>query len=180
MAYPVLAVIYAGGIAALAAGRYDMLHVCLTTRVRRNRPRNEKAAPILLPVVAEVTEIFRAFRALPGMAQKYVPRSEHQLVALQPVVEDQLFLGRGYQDLFDQFEIMLALVHADLKPGVNTPYCGPPGRFAYEERNVLGGGKPFTAFVKSVRARGQAWPGFAAGFFSGSVRGSGPGLCGPD
>jgi hypothetical protein len=74
-AYPVLAVIYAGGIAALAAEQYHMLRVCLTTPVRRDRSRNEEATPILLSVVAEVTAIFNAFKALPGMAQKYVPRS---------------------------------------------------------------------------------------------------------
>jgi hypothetical protein len=169
MAYPVLAVMYAGGIAALAAERYDMLRVCLTTPVRWNQSRGEQAAPILIPVVAEVTNIFNAFKALPGMAQKYVPRSEHHLVALQPIVEDQLFLGRGYQDLFDQFEIMLALVHADLGPDGLTRYWGPPGRFAYEERSILGRGKPFTAFFESVRAQGQAWPGFSVGFFNGSL-----------
>jgi hypothetical protein len=167
-AYPVLAVIYAGGIAALAAEQYHMLRVCLTTPVRRDRSRNEEATPILLSAVAEVTAIFNAFKALPGMAQKYVPRSEHQLVALQPIVEDQLFLGQSYEDLFDQFEIMLALVYADLNPSSFHPYWGPPGRFAYKERSVFGGGKPFTAFVESVRAQGQAWPGFAAGFFRGS------------
>ena len=104
-AYPVLAVMYAGGIAALAAGRYDMLRICLTTPVRWDRSRSEQAAPILIPVVLEVTNIFDAFKALPGMANRYVPRSEHQLAALQPIVEDHLFLGRSYQDLFDQFEI---------------------------------------------------------------------------
>jgi hypothetical protein len=168
MAYPALAVMYAGGIAALAAGRYDMLRVCLTTPVIWSRSRNETALPILLPVVAAITENYSGFKALPGMDRKYVPRSEHQLVALQPIVEDQLFLGRSYQDLFDQFEIMLALVYADLKPGAFSPYWGPPGRFAYEERSLIGR-KPFTAFVESVRAQGQAWPGFAAGFFNGSL-----------
>ena len=169
MAYPVLAVMYAGGIAALAAGRFDMLRVCLTTPVFWDRSRSEQAVPILIPVVAEVTSIFNAFKTLPGMAQKYVPRSEHQLAALQPIVEDQLFLRRNYQDLFDQFEIMLALVHADLRPGGFSPFWGPPGRFAYEERSLLGGRKPFAAFVESVRAQGQAWPGLAVGFFNGSL-----------
>ena len=169
MAYPVLAVMYAGGIAAFAAGRFDMLRACLTTPVIWDHSRREQTVPIVLPVVAEVTNIFNAFRVLPGMAQKYVPRSEHQLAALQPIVEDQLFLGRKYQDLFDQFEIMLALVHADLTPGGVFPFWGPPGRFAYEERSPFGERKPFTAFVNSVRAQGQSWPGFSFGFFDGAL-----------
>jgi uncharacterized caspase-like protein len=169
MAYPVLAVIYAGGIAALAAARYDMLRVCLTTPVRWVRYPRDQAMPILIPVVAEITKVFDQFRALPGQAKKYVPRSEHQLVVLQPIVEDQLFLGRSYQDLFDQFEIMLALVYADLSPGSVLPFWGPPGRFAYEERSIFVDSKPFTTFVASVREHGQAWPGFSAGFFNGSL-----------
>jgi hypothetical protein len=169
MAYPVLAVMYAGGIAALAAGRYDMLHICLTTPIRWNRSQSEQATPILIPAVVQITSIFNEFKSLPGMAQKYVPRSEHQLAALQPIIEDQLFLGLRYEDLFDQFEIMLALVYADLSPGGFTQYWGPPGRFAYEERSILGRGKPFSAFVEAVHAQGQTWPGFAAGFFNGSL-----------
>jgi hypothetical protein len=100
------------------------------------------------------------------MERKYFPRSEHQLIALQPIIEDQLFLGRKYEDLFDQFEILLALVFADLKPSQHGHHWGPPGRFAYKER-AIGGEKPFTAFVEMVRAGG--WRGFAAGFFNGSV-----------
>ena len=122
LAYPVLGVMYAGGISALAAGRYDMLRICLTTPVLWDRSRNEKARPILLPVVAAVTDIFNAFIALPGMDRKYVPRSEHQLVALQHVVEDQLFLGRSYQDLFDQFEIRAVARNA---PAAALPYSNP-------------------------------------------------------
>ncbi len=168
-AYPVAAVIYAAGIGAMAAGRYDMLRIVLLTLVRWDRNRRDQQEPILVPVVREITAIFKEFKVLPGMAERYVPRSEHQLTALQPLVEDQLFLGGRYEEMYDQFEIMLALVHADVRGGGFTKFWGPPGRFAYEERSVLGGGKPFTAFVTAVRAQGQAWPGFAAGFFNGSL-----------
>ncbi|UNC15905.1 caspase family protein [Acidiphilium multivorum] len=169
MAYPVVAVMYAGGVAALAAGRYDMLHICLTTQVRWGALRSAPAAPILLPIINEITSIFNGFKALPGLEQKYVPRSEHQLRTLQPIVEDQLFLGLRYEDLFDQFEIMLALVCADLAPPGHTAYWGPPGRFAYLERSLISGIKPFSTFVETVRTQGQSWPGFAAGFFNGSL-----------
>ena len=168
-AYPVLAMIYAAGIAALAGERYDMLHTTLLTPVRWSRSQRQESRPIILPIVGEVTSIFNNFKSMPGAGDKYVPRNEHQLAALQPVIEDQLFLGRGYEELFDQFEIMLALVHADISPGLVSPYWGPPGRFAYKERSYINDEKPFTAFVNSVRALGQAWPGFAVGFFNGSL-----------
>jgi hypothetical protein len=160
---------YAGGISALAANRYEMLRACLLTPVRWERSRREAPAPIVVPIVSEVTSIFSAFKALPEMKDKYVPRSEHQIQALQPVIEDQLFLGRTYEEFFDQFEIMLALVHGDVNGGTISPFWGPPGRFAYKERSPISGQKPFTAFVSSVKDQGQAWPGFNAGFFGGSI-----------
>jgi hypothetical protein len=167
--YPVIALIYAGGISALAAGRYDMLRTCLLTPVRWAGSQRVEPVPIIIPVVAEVTHIFGAFKHLPGMAKKYLPRSEHQLAALQPIIEDQLFLGRSYEELFDQFEIMLALVHGDVNGGTVSPFWGPPGRFAYKERSRFSGEKPFTVFVNNVKAQGQAWPGFSVGFFGGSI-----------
>jgi uncharacterized caspase-like protein len=167
--YPVLALMYAGGVSALAANRYDMLKTCLLTRVRWGRSRREEPEPIIDPVVSEITSIINAFKALPEMQNKYVPRSEHQLAALQPIIEDQLFLGRSYEELFDQFEIMLALVYGDLNGGTISPFWGPPGRFAYKERSIFSGEKPFTAFVGAVKAQGDEWPGFAVGFFGGSM-----------
>ena len=153
----------------MAAGRYDMLRTCLLTPVRWARSQRVEPVPIIVPVVADITEIFKAFKALPGMAKEYLPRSEHQLAALQPIIEDQLFLGRSYEELFDRFEIMLALVHGDVNGGTLSPFWGPPGRFAYKERSRFSGEKPFTAFVNTVKARGQAWQGFSVGFFGGSI-----------
>jgi uncharacterized caspase-like protein len=166
-AYPILAMMYAGGISSLAAGRYDMLRACLLTPVRWARSQREEPVPIIVPTVREVTSISGAFKALPGMQNKYVPRSQHQFTALQPIIEDQLFLGRSYEELFDQFEVMLALVHGDVKGGFDQ-FWGPPGRFAYKERSIASDEKTFTAFVNSVKAQGQAWPAFSARFFGGS------------
>ena len=167
-AYPVLAVMYAAGIGALAANRYDMLHAALLTPVRWSRLQRSEPFPIVVPIAMEVTDIFNNFKQLPGLENKYLPRSEHMLTALQPIIEDELFLGRSYEDLFDQFEIMLALVYADVGKSFSA-FWGPPGRFSYLERSVMASSKPLTAFVENVRQQGQAWPGFAAGFFNGSL-----------
>ena len=89
---------------------------------------------------------------------------------LQPVLEDQLLLGRNYETLFDQFEIMLALVYGDIK--YETPLqhmWGPPGRFAWKERGRGGGGAPFTKFVTDAKAKGQNGEALKEGFFRGSA-----------
>lgn len=74
-AYPVLEVMYAAGIAALAANRFDMLYVALLTPVRWSRSQRDDLRPIVLPVTGEVTEVFNNFKQIPGLENKYVPRS---------------------------------------------------------------------------------------------------------
>ena len=91
--------------------------------------------PVVVPVIDELTEIVDSFKMLPDMEQKYVARSEHIFRRLQPVLEDQLFLGRSYEALFDEFEILMALTYADLcDEDPEAHVWGPPGRFAWKER----------------------------------------------
>lgn len=101
--YPVLLLIYATGISALAAGRLSALRVALLAPVPTERTRvgEGPSPPVILPTIDSLTEIVDTFRMLPDMERKYVPRSEHIFKRLQPVLEDQLFLGRSYESLFD-------------------------------------------------------------------------------
>ena len=57
----------------------------------------------------------KAFSQLPGHKRHYVPCSEYLFKLLQPMLDDILFLGRDYEQYFDRFEVLLALVHADLE-----------------------------------------------------------------
>ena len=120
-------------------------------------------SPVVLPVILELTDIVEDFKRLPDMERKYVPRSEHLYKKLQPVLEDQLFLGRRYEVLFDQFEILLALTFADLRDDDPAQgVWGPPGRFAWKERRHRG---VFTDFVNQAKSQGDDWGALKAGFF---------------
>jgi hypothetical protein len=169
--YPSLILMYAAGISALAGSRFDTLRAALLTGVYTPRPLlNLDRSPVVLPTIAELTEIVEQFKRLPDMGTKYVPRSEHIYKRLQPVIEDQLFLGRRYDSIFDQFEIILALTFADLRdedPAVHV--WGPPGRFAWKERG-RGSGRPvFTDFINQAKAQGNQWPLLKEGFFRRSA-----------
>jgi hypothetical protein len=91
------------------------------------------------------------------------------LSALQPLIEDELFLGKRYEDVFDKFEIMLALVFADLRGGITHRTWGPPGRFAWKEGSFNSNGGPFTRFVEAAKKLGEGWPPLKEGFFQGSA-----------
>jgi Caspase domain len=167
--YPILVLMYAGGITALAEQRYDILHVCLLTPVTGDRLSPRKIEPLILPTITALTEIIDDFKTLPGLKQRYTPRSDHLFQALQPVLEDQLFLGKSYEMLFDQFEVLLALTFADVRAGDPIGHVwGPPGRFAWQHERH-GDRAPFARVVAEAEREKTAWGPLRAGMFRGSI-----------
>jgi hypothetical protein len=82
---------YAVGISALAAKRYDALWVALCAPVySEQRILDQANPPAVLPVIGNLTEIVEQFKRLPDMDKKFVPRSEHIYKKLQPAIEDEL------------------------------------------------------------------------------------------
>jgi hypothetical protein len=167
--YPVLMLMYAAGIAALATDRFSTFRAAVLTPVYAPQPLSgQETSPIVLPVISELTEIAEAFKSLPDMERKYVPRSEHLYKKLQPMLEDELFLGRRYELLFDQFEMFLALSFADLRDDDPESHVwGPPGRFAWKQRRHQ---SVYTNFVNGAKAQGDHWGPLKVGFFRGSAK----------
>lgn len=104
--YPVIAIMYAAGISALSARRYAALHVLLATKVRTNQlvvALGEK--PIAVAAINGIRNIEDDFRRLPGHSSHAYARSEYLHEYLKPLLDDVLFLGEGYELLFDRFEL---------------------------------------------------------------------------
>ena len=166
--YPVLLLMYATGISALATRRFNVLHTALYTEIWLPRPlQHRDHAPLVLPVGWEMTDIVELFKMLPGMERRYYARSDHVHKRLQPILEDQLFLGKSYESLFDTFEIFFALAFADVRDE-STGVWGPPGRFMLKERGMLSNERPYTQFIEKAKARGDQWEPLKAGFFQNS------------
>ena len=86
------------------------------------------------------------------MDRRRTPRSDHLYARFQSILEDQLFLGRKYDELFDEFEMILALTFADLRDDDLAQHVwGPPGRFAWKERGI-DADNVFTRFVNQAKA----------------------------
>ena len=169
--YPTLVLMYGVGIAALAGRNYQSLRSALLTPVYTKIPLlNQNKSPVVLPTITELTDITDNFKKLPGLEQRYFPRSDHLYAILQPVMEDQFFLGKKYDELFDEFEIILALTFADLRDDDPEQHVwGPPGRFAYKERSRFSDDPVFSRFVDQIEVRGQDWELLRLGFFKGSA-----------
>ena len=106
-----------------------------------------------------------AFKKLPGHERHFSPMSEYLFKRVQPYVEDQLFLGKRYEALFDRLELFMALSTADL----DDSFWGHPGRYAWKYRSRTADSSPFQELVAEAQSAGDDWPPLTAGFFRGSI-----------
>ena len=163
--YPILSLLYSAGISALSAHRYDTLAACMQAPVYTG-PRH-KRDPIVVPTISALTDIVDVFKLLPGYERNYVSRSEYFFKHFQPMLEDQLLLGRSYEPLFDQFEVLLALIFADLTAGTPIDHVwGPPGRFGW--KHPRGQPSPYNQIVNEARLAGTNWEPIRVGLFQSS------------
>lgn len=166
--YPLLLLSYSGGIAAVAAGKYENLRAILETKVRSHRSPSE-IKPLVSAYLDLLTDSHDAFKTIPGHERNYVPRSEYLFKLLQPALDDILFLGRDYEQVFDRFEVLLALTCADKVKTEMGQAWGPFGRFAYKFRSRFATSHPYGQMVREAADMKGDWPPLQAGLFGGSV-----------
>ena len=161
--YPVFLLLYSAGISAVSAKNYNALATILTTKVQSPRNTYETTA-VTLPIGDAAADLHDVFKRLQGHDRNYVPRSEYLFKLLQPRLDDLLFLGRDYEQMFDRFEVFLALVCADLSGG-----GGPLGRFGWKYKSRVRAGDVYGEIVKEANTFKSEWPPLKAGLFSGSI-----------
>lgn len=81
--------------------------------------------------------------------------------ALRPLLDDLLFLGGGYELLFDRYEILRALVFADL----TDIEWAPVGRFGWKHCGRGIKGSPFAGVLAEAEQQKDAWGPIRAGLF---------------
>ncbi len=162
--YPMLLTMYVGGIAALEGENYETLKTLLATPVR-NEQRG-KTVTVVQATTHAMLDVARidAFKLLPGHERQFTPQSEYLFKRVQPIVEDMLYLGARYENLFDRFEIFYALTNADY----DDNYWGHPGRFAWKYRSRMADSDPFTTLVEEAKREEDEWPPLRVGLFRGS------------
>lgn len=168
--YPLLLLMYSGGIAALSAHNYASLATIFNTRLG-DHISGRGTQEAISATVSEILEVDRnvMFKRLPGYERNYAPRSEYLFKAIQPAIEDLLFLGRSYEELFDRFEIFYALTYADSEDQKGHHFWGPPGRFGWKAASRGRSGNPYAALIEEADRAGDAWAPLHSGFFGGSI-----------
>jgi hypothetical protein len=165
--YPLLLLLYCGGVAAVAAKRYDNLRDLLLAPIRDPEQPQDQSVFLLRSTAQQTKTLTDAFKSLAGHERQYTPRSEYLLKLLQPLLDDALFLGTDYEACFDRFEVLYALEHAHHNSLEQFGRIwGPPGRFAWKEYES---GRPFNDALQEGEREGSSWPPVKAGLFGGSI-----------
>lgn len=166
--YPLLVVMYAAGIAALATHRHKALVAVLTVPISEDGGQtNPQLKPAVLHVPSRVLEVNDAFNWLPDCGRHYLPLSEHLFAVLKPVLDRLLFLRFAYERHFDRFELLAALTFTDIKnPSSDGSILTIPGRFVYKSEHQS---NPYTTLLGEAEVAGTDWSLLASGLFGGSL-----------
>lgn len=165
--YPLIIELYCGGIAAVENRRYDSLASMFYARVGASRyPREEEY--FVEAIAGEILELLQAnvFNQLPGHERHHVPMSEYLFKALQPRLDDALFIGKNYSRSFDEFEVIFALAVVDLRAQRGDHIWVPVGRFGWKQRQS---DAPLSRLLNEARVAGENWQPLKAGLFGGSL-----------
>jgi hypothetical protein len=158
--YPVILLCYTSGIAAVANRNYQNLQTIFSAKVTE-RWTDQKLAVAVSEAICDI-ERQNIFKRLPGHEKYYVARSEYLFKLLQPELDDALFLGKDYEAVFDQFEVLLALVRATIRKASGPSVWGPVGRFGWKYQNDK---NPLKDLLKEAEQLKENWGPFKAGLF---------------
>ena len=159
--YPALLLLYAGGIAAVAAGKYRTLRTLLNeTIVRDDRGRS---VPVTLAVNAGA-KMFdaRELNQVPEMGEKHVPMSNRLFSAVRESVREFVPDDQDYRNAFDRFSYLLALSYVHTTARDWAPLGLFATRDSYDDENTI------EKVVQSELQRlTTEWEPLKAGFFQG-------------
>lgn len=165
--YPLLVLSYCSGISAILSENYQYLYSLFFCEMT-NKIDNYITNKYLITLLDNNLYGNEIFKTLKGYERYYVPLSEYMFKIIQPILEDNLFLGKSYETLFDRFEIFFALVYADLNTNGSS---GPIGRFVFKYKDRFHGVKEnnlYNQIINEANMKKENWEPLKAGFFNGS------------
>ncbi|MCC6416277.1 MAG: SIR2 family protein [Opitutaceae bacterium] len=166
--YPALLLLYSAGLAAVAAGNYATLAAVLTkSKARDDQNKNEAICSVVYPIAVNEQDVWKM---MPGLERRHTPVSDHLFKKSREPLREFLPRDEDYQDVFDRFEYLLGLAHADLNRwGAENGWWGPVGCFAWRGRRFDQGDRTAQKIGAEIVAEGVNWPLLKAGLFGGSL-----------
>lgn len=164
--YPALLVCYSAGIAAVANEQYKNLNTLFSSHVNTGnyQPSGHKFVGAISNEILQMERCY-LFKQIQGHEKYYTPRSEYLLKLLQPELDDDLFLGKSYEDAFDEFEILFALATATHRKRQKDNVWGPVGRFGWKSKSAIARSNMIVDVYQAIETQKTEWPPFKAGLF---------------
>ncbi len=163
--YPALLALYAGGVAAVAAGRYDLVASLLVSTTRSSRSSEpETLVKSLFPHNIVSESAAHILCPNPDGGPYYTPLSLYIERTLRPHFAELIPVEREYAEAFDRFEYLASLVYADLS---DSFFCAGG---CFEWRREPYGHRGLPEIVgHEIEESGDGWPPLKAGLFGGSL-----------
>jgi len=164
---PILMSFYSSGIGAMASKNYTCLRSLFFTEVPFYN-HNDKRHSLIKAMTHTFSEMsqMKLFKQIEGQERMYTPISNYLLTMLQPRIEEALFLGSQYEEVFDEFEAFFCLVayYESYKQEKEWAWA-PFGRFGWKDRRS--NQNSLVQMMDKASAEGDSWPPLLAGFFDG-------------
>jgi hypothetical protein len=164
--YPALLLFYGGGVAAIASEKYTTLEALLI-KPRLISPDGDCRLMDGLSA-GTVIEDERLSQILAGGGAPHAPVSTYLYALLRERFREFVPSDHVYDEIFDRFEYLFALIWIDESPVGARLDRVPLGRFAWKDLSIFDGieGK----MGAEVSKQGKDWPAFRAGLFGGSAQ----------
>jgi len=159
--YPALLLLYAGGIAAIAAKRYSTLWALLNKTKIHTRSGDR---PLIFRIYTDKVMGQKVAQELPGKENLYTPLSDHLFDRLRDDFRDIVPDDAHYDQIFNRFEYLKALTFADMNEEAGAKRIwGPIGRFGWNRK--------IQKIIEDEMSQPEppSWPPLEAGFFGGSL-----------
>jgi hypothetical protein len=157
--YPALLLHYATGISCLAGNKYETLKIMFSVS-RKERDRRDAIFSI------RPGEVINSDALNQHLDQRnYVPISDRMRDILREPLREIVPDDVEYEDLFDRFEYLRALI--DLDNGMNVSAQrydrAPIGRFGWRNRHY--GNHVSSIFAAEIQNQAHEWPPLKVGYF---------------
>ncbi|HAX61400.1 MAG TPA: hypothetical protein DCX95_02415 [Elusimicrobia bacterium] len=167
--YPALILLYAGGIAAIAAKKYDNFASLISgSQVYSNA--HDRFEPLICHLYTHKVIEKDLANKLPGQGSRFTPLNDHLHILLRSPLKEYLPDNKNYDDTFDKFEYLMALVQADLgeKRSNNGDFWGTIGRFGWKCYQGYGY-NIVTEMDDEIKKQGKEWSLLKVGLFDKSI-----------
>lgn len=164
--YPVVLLLYTGGVSAIAANNYENLKEALHVTIPGHDGRRRK----LVRAYGEWSKhAYDLFKLLPGRERNHVPMSEHLFINAKGFLDNLSLHDDEYEEAFDRFEVLLSLEHAEqyARESEHNRHWAPTGRFRWK---LMHGAErsPYHRVLSEADGSKQNWRPIEHGMFQGS------------